>query len=94
MVIMGETMDDVEFPVCNKFRPRILSGQLCYSVDVNEFKDQIETKKLRNGLVLLIDYKRGRMLRDIYENRNRQNSTLLHILVKMYDEQCTLYSAH
>ena len=86
MVIMGETMDNVDFPVCNKFRPRVLQGQLCYSVDVNEFMDQIETEKLQNGLVLLIDYNRMRMLTNNNARTNQKNSTDVFDVMKLKEK--------
>ena len=83
IAIMGETMDKVDYPICNKFRPRVLQGQLCYSVDVNEIKDQIETEKLHNGLVLLIDYNRMRMLTFDNARTNQKNSTDVFDVMKL-----------
>ena len=83
MSIMGETIDNFEFPVCNKFRPRILSGQLCYYVDVNKFMDQIEEEKLKNGLILLIDPNQGRMLTEtVAKSTNPNTKDLFEILTK------------
>ena len=85
MLIMGEAFDNMEFPVCNKFRPRVLSGQLCYSVDVNEFKDQIEPENLKNGLIMLIDRNPGRTLTSSSAKveMNNQNSTDVFEVLKV-----------
>ena len=60
--IMGENIKNFSIPVCNKFRPRVLKGRLCYQVDVNEFKDEVDSEKLRtHGLVFMMDYKEDRI---------------------------------
>ena len=64
MAIMGEINPLFEAPVCNKFRPKFRNGQLCYQVNVNEVKDQIENKRDRLlGLTFLLDYNDERMLK-------------------------------
>ena len=45
MSIMGEESPLFDLPICNKFRPKIRNGQLCYQVNVNEVKREIEDKK-------------------------------------------------
>ena len=60
--IMGENIPNFGIPVCNKFKPRILKGRLCYQVDVNEFKDEVDSDKLRtHGLVFMMDYNEERI---------------------------------
>ena len=59
---MGENNPDFGTPVCNKFRARVLEGRLCYQVDVNEFKDEVDSEKLRtHGLVFMMDYNEDRI---------------------------------
>ena len=59
--IMGENNPNFSTPVCNKFKPRVLKGRLCYQVDVNEFKDEVGSEKLRtHGLVFMMDYNEER----------------------------------
>ena len=36
MSIMGVKMEEVDVPVCNSFRPKIVLDQLCYTVDPNK----------------------------------------------------------
>ena len=62
MEIMGTNIPHFSVPVCNKFKRIVLDGRLCYQVDVNEFKDQVDAKKLRiHGLVFLMDYNEDRL---------------------------------
>ena len=51
---MGEQIQNFSFPVCNKFRPKILNGQLCYEVDVNGI--EVKDKTTEADLIFLLDY--------------------------------------
>ena len=60
--VMGARVSKFDLPVCDKFRPVIIEGQLCYQVDVNQFMNQIDRKKLMShGLVFMMDYNNNRM---------------------------------
>ena len=41
---MGIKVDEIDVPVCNSFRPKIIQDQLCYTVDPNNYKDKINLK--------------------------------------------------
>ena len=59
---LGRAVSEFDIPVCDKFIPVILEDQLCYQVDVNQFKNLIDMKKLiSHGLVFLMDYNSDRM---------------------------------
>ena len=63
MSIMGETNSLFDSPICNKFKPKIRNGQLCYQVNVNEVKSQIDNKNVQLlGLKFLLDYNEERMV--------------------------------
>ena len=61
--IFGEKIDEFLLPVCTRFRPKVLAGSLCYSLDLREIGDDIV---LGNGkdyaLTLLIDLNQERSL--------------------------------
>ena len=62
MSVMGKMHHRFSYPVCDKFRPKVLKGRLCYQVDINEFKDQVDsTKLMKHGLSLMLDYNEDRM---------------------------------
>ena len=42
MSVMGIKIDQFDDPVCNSFRPKIIQDQLCYSVDLNNYKEKID----------------------------------------------------
>ena len=53
-----------EVPVCNSFKAKILNDQLCYEVDLKEYRDS-NTKFDRNlklGLVFFMDYNEDRQV--------------------------------
>ena len=60
---MGIQIDQFEVPVCNSFRPKIIRDQLCYTVDPNEYKDQIDLKG-KISLSLYIHYNEERQMED------------------------------
>ena len=61
MSVMGKKIDLFDYPVCNIFRPKLLKGQLCYQVDVNAVKDQVDAEKaIKHGLVVILDYNEDR----------------------------------
>ena len=42
---MGVKIDQIDVPVCNSFRPKIIRDQLCYTVDLNEMKKKTSSKQ-------------------------------------------------
>ena len=67
MSVMGVKIDQLDFPLCNSFRPKILNDQLCYTVDPNKYKDRIDLKDDRS-LTLFIDYNEDREYGKIKED--------------------------
>ena len=71
---MGEKIDLFDWPVCNKFRPKMLEGQLCYQVDLNEVKDQVDVQKaIKHGMIVMMDDNEDKM---ITENHDEVNDPL------------------
>ena len=57
MKIMGKEVNGFNDPVCNSFEAKIRNDQLCYEVDLEKYKDEINIKEqLESGLVLILDY--------------------------------------
>ena len=62
MEIMGEFASNFSIPVCTKFQQTVLNGRRCYRLDVNEFKNKVDSKKLMShGLIFLMDYNEDRI---------------------------------
>ena len=61
MSAMGVKIDQIDVPVCNSFRPKIIRDQLCYTVDPNKFKHKIDLKG-ELSLSLFIHYNEDRQI--------------------------------
>ena len=62
MSVVGQKIMEFDIPVCNKFIPHMLEGQLCYQLDVKDVKDQVDFKKaVKHGLVFAMDYNEDKM---------------------------------
>ena len=63
MSSMGIKVDMFDVPVCNSFQAKILNDQLCYEVDLNQYKDESNIEKyLKVGLVFYMDYNEDRQV--------------------------------
>ena len=62
MSAMGVKIDQLNVPVCNSFKAKIMQDQLCYQVDPNKFRDKIDLKA-GLALTLFIDYNEDRQSR-------------------------------
>ena len=56
---MGEKIKHVDVPVCNSFMPKIVKDQLCYTVDLNKYKEKIMVKE-KVYFTFFIDYNEDR----------------------------------
>ena len=65
MKILGEYMDNLTFPVCNKFTPTILDGELCYELDTKTAtgREIRSANGQRGGLMLMLDYNVERVVK-------------------------------
>ena len=64
MSLMGVKIEELDYPVCNSFRPKTIQDQLCYTVDPNEYKDKIDL----NGdlsFSLFINYNEDRQIENV-----------------------------
>ena len=73
MKLMGTTSEQFDVPVCSSFKPRIRNDQLCYQIDLEDFKDinNIE-KQLKEGLVIIVDYNEERQMPKNMTNKNTE----------------------
>ena len=63
MSVMGVKIDQIKAPVCKSFRPKIIRDQLCYTVDPNDYKHEIDLKG-EISLSLYVHYNEDRQLED------------------------------
>ena len=86
---MGNEVDRFDVPVCNSFKAILHNDQLCYQVDLEEFRDEeMLEKQLKHGLVIIIDENKDRQFlrkdRKVSSIRNlfspeEENSFKLHL---------------
>ena len=58
---MGVTIDQLNFPVCNGFKAKIVRDQLCYTLDPNNYKEKVDfNDKTKISLSFYIDYNEER----------------------------------
>ena len=48
-------LNDSVLPICSSFKAKVLNDQLCYEVDPNKYKMNLNANELRQGLKLYID---------------------------------------
>ena len=57
MKTVGVQLPGFDKPVCNSFEPVVRDDQLCYEIDLEKHKDEINIKnQLEQGLIFLMDY--------------------------------------
>ena len=64
LATLGEPVGGLEFPVCNKFQPTILGGQLCYSLNVSSVVSTAENKTesgKKKGIFFAVDLTKDRI---------------------------------
>ena len=73
MNLLGVRNSKFTFPVCSAFRKRIVKGELCYQLNINNFKKSFKLSELNRGLTFLLDYNEDRKLSEhVAENVHHQ----------------------
>ena len=55
MTLLGQTRHDLSFTVCDQFKPIVLEGQRCYSLDLRKIRSKKSKSGLKSGILLIID---------------------------------------
>ena len=90
MSILGKHVENFKFPVCSMFKPKILFGELCYQLNINDIKGKINLNNgVLGGLSFAMDYNEDRRLAGKSENeaslQNKQKA--LHDFEIMADNK-------
>ena len=67
---MGVKINQIDVPVCNSFRPKLIGDQLCYAVDLNEIKNKIKFRE-KLFFTFFIDYNQDRELSPTEDTKKR-----------------------
>ena len=63
MTVLSQMRENLSFPLCSAFQPRVLDGQVCYFVDLNTaMGDRTVRQGPAHGLTLFVDYNEERMV--------------------------------
>ena len=63
LLMLGQNIKGLKFPVCNKFTPTVLDGQLCYTLDIRSVLPNTDALEGKDGqLLLLLDYNKERSI--------------------------------
>ena len=76
MKIVGKTLKNFSFPVCDSFRPTLLKGKACYKLELNPI---MRTKEgIEGGLTLMIDQSKEKFVATprSYENIEEEKMTI------------------
>ena len=55
VTLVGKNIPDIPFPICSKFYPTLLEGELCYVINISSLTMTKTKEGLRNGLLLVLD---------------------------------------
>ena len=81
MSLVGRNVDHFQAPVCNAFRERVVNDQLCYGIDVNGLRDDLDWEEaLQSGLSLVLDTNQEYDVRNLLTEDGNIGSDALDIL--------------
>ena len=73
---MGANYSNFKVPVCNSFQPIVRDEQICYELDLEKYKNELDlVKQLQEGLVLYLDYNEDKQLT---VEKNKENSASVY----------------
>ena len=66
------------FPVCTLFKPSLHNGQMCYKLDLNDVRDEVNIASgMNGGLSFLMDYNEDRMINGVEIEQEDETSDSL-----------------
>ena len=75
MSITGVKLEQFSLPVCQAFKRKILNDQLCYEIDLTEYKQYLTHEVLKKGFSFVVDLNDNRKTsimstsQDVIDNR-------------------------
>ena len=84
--LVGRKVDIFQDPVCSAFTEKIINDQLCYEIDVNRFRDDVDWEKsLHSGLSLILDTNDEYDVRKLLADERDTNNIPLEDKLNAYD---------
>ena len=74
---MGIKHSNFKLPICNSFQATVKDEQICYEIDLDQYKKESDlVKQLQKGLVLYLDYNEDKQLT---QERNEENEAHVYM---------------
>ena len=75
--LLGRRVADFDVPVCDKFEPTVVEGQICYRLETERYFKQLRREggddgKEKEGLTLLLDYNEERNIQQPGDQTTQQ----------------------
>ena len=91
MIRLGQKIDAFEVPVCNIFQATIWNNQLCYKMDLNNLKDELDIKyQLKDGIAFILDFNEERQ----FENVVTQEGNEIKVRNYIFEEEDNSVQVH
>ena len=74
--VLGLRMTNFSVPVCRIFKANIKKDQLCYTVDLNDYKGNVDSNS-KVSLELYIDYNEDRQLGKLEEIEEHEEHSIV-----------------
>ena len=89
---IGEKIDDFEVPVCNIFVAKNWNDQVCYELDLNLLKDEVDINhQLKDGILLILDFNEERQFeKDVIQQEEKEMKLRNHL----YEEEENSVQVH
>ena len=71
----------LKIPVCNSFQAKVRDNQICYEVDLEQYKSNHSKliKQLQEGLVLFLDYNEDKQITVEKGSRRNENEAQVYM---------------
>ena len=88
--IIGQKIDDFEVPVCNIFVAKNWNDQVCYELDLNLIKDEVDINhQLKDGILLILDFNEERQFK-----REKNSEKVEEARDYFYDDEHNSFHVH
>ena len=87
---IGQKIDDFEVPVCNIFEAKNWNDQVCYELDLNLLKDEVDIyRQLKDGILLILDFNEERQF--VIDGNSEKDEELRNYF---YEDEDTSVQVH
>ena len=86
--LLGRRVGGFDVPVCDKFEPTVVEGQICYRLETDRYLKQLRREgggagKEREGLTLLLDYNEERSIQQPGDLTQQEEESFMAAIVAL-----------